>query len=222
MPSGVPVGTVARPALGDAQQLDAVAQLLGVFDVSRAEPGDAFDIGLVKLHRHTKGDGAHQRGLVGCVHPFDVKRGVGLGVTQALRFFQHHGKVQPLVAHFAQDEVGGAVDDAGNPLDAVGSEPFAQRLDDRNAARHCRFKRHHHTFGRCGGKNFGAVHCQQGLVGGHHMLACGDGFKHQGFGNAVAANQFDDDVDVRVGNHRTGVTDHGHTRANQLPVRAAR
>ncbi len=45
-------------ALGDAQQLDAVAQLLGVLDVGSAQFGDAFNVGLVELHRNAESDGA--------------------------------------------------------------------------------------------------------------------------------------------------------------------
>ena len=47
-----------RRALGDAQQLDAVAELLGVADVGRLQLGDAFDVGLVELHRDAEGDRA--------------------------------------------------------------------------------------------------------------------------------------------------------------------
>ncbi len=81
----------ALDALGDAQQLDAVAQLLGVLDVGRAELGDAFDIGLVELDRNAVGDRAHDRGLVRRVHALDVEGRVGLGITQALRFGEHGG-----------------------------------------------------------------------------------------------------------------------------------
>ena len=48
------------------------------------------------------------------------------------------------------------------------------------------------------------------------MFARGNGFQHQRLGNAVTTNQFDDDVDIRVGNHRAGITDHRHARANQF------
>ena len=145
---------------GNAQQLDAVAQMLGVFDVGGRELGDALHIGLVKLHRNAESNGAHDGGLVGGVHAFDVKRRVGLGIAQALGLFEHHVKVQPFVAHLAQNEIGGAVDDAGQPLDAVGRQALAQCLDDGDAAGHGRLKRHHHAFLLCGLKNFGAVHGQ--------------------------------------------------------------
>jgi hypothetical protein len=134
-----------RRALGDAQQLDAVAELLGVADVLRSELGDALDVGLVELHRDAERDGAHDGRLVRRVDAFDVEGRVGLGVAQALGFLQHHVEVEALVAHLGQDEVGGAVDDAGDPLDAVGGEAFAQRLDDRDAAGHRRLEGHHHA-----------------------------------------------------------------------------
>ena len=47
------LGRLAR----DAQQLDAVAQLLGVTDVFLRQLGDALGIGFFKLHRDAKGDG---------------------------------------------------------------------------------------------------------------------------------------------------------------------
>ena len=54
---------------------------------------------------------------------------VGFGVTEALRVLQGDVEIEPLVAHLGQDEVGGAVDDPGDPLDAVGREALAKRLD---------------------------------------------------------------------------------------------
>ena len=123
-------------ALGDAQQLDAVAQLLGVADVRRLQLGDAFHVRLVELHRDAEGDGAHDGRLVRGVDAFDVEGRVGLGVAAALRVLQRLLERDALVAHLGQDEVRGAVDDAGDPLDAVGRKALTQRLDDGNAAGH--------------------------------------------------------------------------------------
>lgn len=75
---------------------DAVAQLLGVLDVGGGQLGNAFHIGLVKLHRNAKGNRAHQGRLVRGVHAFDVKGGVGLGIAQTLGFLQNNVKVRPL------------------------------------------------------------------------------------------------------------------------------
>ncbi|EWS65311.1 hypothetical protein Y695_01444 [Hydrogenophaga sp. T4] len=201
-------------ALGDAQQLDAVAQLFGVFDVGGAELGDALHVGLVELHRDAESDRAHERDLVRRIHPLDVEGRVGLGVAQALRLLEHDVEVQPLVAHLGQDEVGRAVDDAGDPLDAVGGEALAQRLDDGNATGHGRLKRDHHTLGRSSGKDLGAVHSEQSLVGCHHVLAGRNGFQHQRLGDAVATDQLDHDVDIGVGDHGARVVHHLHVRAD--------
>ena len=40
------------------------------------------------------------------------------------------------------------------------------------------------------------------------MLACFNSLQHQLLGNAVAANQLDNDVNVRVGNHGACIADH--------------
>ena len=153
MPSGV--------RLRDAQQLDAVAELFGVFDVGRVQFGDAFDVGLVELHRDAERDRRHDGHLVRGIDALDVEGRIGFGVTQALRLFQHGVESQALVAHLGQDEIGRAVDDAGDPLDAVGRQAFAQRLDDRNAAGHGRLERHHHALVLRRLENLVAVHGQQ-------------------------------------------------------------
>ncbi|KAG1062522.1 hypothetical protein G6F40_017944 [Rhizopus arrhizus] len=47
-------------ALGDAQQLDAVAQAFGVLDVFSGQLRNAFDVGAVELHRHAEGQRGQQ------------------------------------------------------------------------------------------------------------------------------------------------------------------
>jgi hypothetical protein len=142
---------------------------------------------------------------VGGVDAFDVEGRVGFGIAQRLRFLQHLGEGQALVAHLGKDEVGGAVDDAGQPLDAVGREAFAQRLDDGDAAGNGGFEGDHHALLLRGGEDLIAMHGQQRLVGGDHVLAVFDGLEHQLLGHAVAADQFDDDVDLGVGDDGEGV-----------------
>src|SRR5690606_39445371 len=70
--------------------------------------------------------------LVRGVHPFNVEGGICLGVTQPLGFSQHRIERQPARLHFAQDEVGRSIDDAGDPVDAVRSKAFAHRLDRKS------------------------------------------------------------------------------------------
>ena len=147
---------------------------------------------------------------------FDVEGRVGFGVTEFLCLLEYVGKRQTLLAHFGQDEVGGAVDDAGDPFDVVGGQAFTQRLDDRDAAGHGRFKGHDHALGAGAGKDFVTVFGQQFLVGGDHVLAVVDGREYQLLGDAGAADQFHDDVDVGVGGNQPGVADHFHVVTDEF------
>ena len=132
------------------------------------------------------------------VDAFDVEGWIGLGIAQLLRLLERGIERQPFVAHFGQNEIAGAVDDPGNPFDAVGGQSLAQRLDNGNAARDRRLERDHHAlFLRCG-EDFGAVRGQQGLIGGNDMLAIVDGLQYQLFRNGIAADQLDHDIDIRI------------------------
>ena len=168
------------------------------------------------MHRDTKGNGGHDGELVAGVVAFHVKGRVGFGVAQCLRFFQHVGKVGTLLAHFAEDEVGRAVDDAGQPFDTVGRQAFAQRLDDGDAASYSRFERHHHAFFLRAGKNFVAVYRQQLFVGGNHVLAVGNSLQYQLFGHGVATDQLYHDVHIGVVDHGKRIGHHGDVGADQL------
>ena len=181
------------------------------------ELADALDVGLVELHRNAEGQRREDGNLVRGVHALDVECRVGLGIAQALRLLEHDIEGHALVAHFGEDEVGGAVDDAGDPLNAVGGEAFAHGLDDRNAARHRRLEGDHDALLVRGGEDLVAMHRQQCLVGRHHVLAVGDGLQHQFLGNAATADQFDDDVDLGVGYHRESVVGHLRPAGRDLP-----
>jgi len=139
------------------------------------------------------------------IDAFDVEGWIGFGVAQALGFLEHLVEGQAVVAHLGEDEVGRAVDDAGRPFDAVGGQALAQCLDDGDAAGHRRFEGDHDTLLLGSGENLGAMHGEQRLVGGDHVLAVGDGLHDHVLGHAVAADQLDDDVDFRVIDQREGV-----------------
>ena len=191
--------------LGDPEQLDSVAELLCVLDVGRVELGDALDVRLVEAHRIAEGDGAHDRQLVRRIDAFDVEGRIGLGVAQTLRFLEHGFEAQALVAHFGQDEVGRPVDDPGDPLDAVGGQPFAQGLDDRDAAGHCCFESDGDALLLRRVEDLVAVGRQQRLVGRHHVLPVFDGLEYEFLGHTVTADQLDDDIDFRIGDDREGI-----------------
>ena len=52
------------------------------------------------------------------------------------------------------------------------------------------------------------MHSEQRLVGGDHMLASLNGLHHQLARNAVAANQFDDDINIGVGNDGASIVNY--------------
>ncbi len=151
------------------------------------------------------------------VDALDVEGRIGFGVAETLRFLEHRGEGQALVAHLGEDEVGRTVDDAGDPLDAVGGEAFAQRLDDRDAAGDGGFEGDHDPFLLRSGKNLVAVLGQQSLVGGDHVLAVVDCLQNQRFGDITTTDQFDDDVDLRVADHGKGVIAHPAGATRELP-----
>ena len=91
-----------RRAARDAEQLDAIAELLGVGDVRSAEFGDAFDVGAVELHRDAERDRREQRDLVSGVDALDVERRIGFGIAEPLRFGEHVVERQPFGAHLAR------------------------------------------------------------------------------------------------------------------------
>ena len=165
------------------------------------------------MHRDTESNRRHQRDFVRGVYALNVKSRVGFGVTQRLRVFQSCSEVYAFVAHLAQNEISRAVDDAGDPLDTVGGQAFTQGFDDRYTTCDCRFKRDHHAFGMSSCKNFGAMHSQQSFVSRDDVLTCSNRFHHQLLGDAVSAYEFDNDVNLRVGDDGAGVIDDFHVSA---------
>src|SRR5476649_1187497 len=188
-----------RGAARYAQVLDAVAQGFGVIHVGGGQLGDAFGVGLVELQRDPEGNGSQDRQLVGRIDTFHVKGRIGFGITQRLGFSQYVRERAAFFAHFGQDEVAGAIDDPGYPVDAVRRQAFTDGLDHRDAACNGRFERHNHAFFLGLGEDFIAVHGNQRLVGSDYVLAVLDGFEHQFASNGIAAHQLNDDVDFWIG-----------------------
>ena len=163
-------------ALGNAQQLDTIAEVFRVLNILACEFGNTFGVGGRKLHRNTKADSGHDGELVSSINAFDIKRGISFSVTQRLRFFQHIIKACAFFTHLGQNKVRGAIDNARNPLNAIGCQPLAQRFDNGHTTRHSRFKRDHHAIFLRGGEYLVAVLCQQRLVRGNDMLSIRNSF----------------------------------------------
>ncbi len=104
-----------EPILGqprDAEQLDAIAELLGEIDVEPRDVADAFGVDAGEIDRPAKADARQDRELVGGVDAVDVEARIGLGIAELLRLGQHLGEFAPALAHRRQDVVRGAVEDA--------------------------------------------------------------------------------------------------------------
>jgi len=174
------------------------------FHVGAGDLRNALGEGPVELQRNTEGDRRQDSQLVRGIDAFHVETRVGLGVTQALRLGQHVGEVRTLVPHFGKNEIAGAIDDAGQPLDAVTGQAFANGLDDRNAAGDSGLERHHHPILLRGREDLVAVRCDQRLVGRDHVLAVGDRLQHQRTRRLIATHEFNDHGEVRVVDHVLG------------------
>ena len=108
---------------------------------------------------------------MGGVEAADVEGRIGLRIAEPLRLLQAFREGETLLVHAGEDVVAGAVEDAVDAGDAAAAEPFAQRLDDRDAAgdRGLEAERRVMRFGQPGERH--AVARQQRLVGGDHAAA---------------------------------------------------
>jgi hypothetical protein len=95
--------------------------------------------------------------------------------------------------------------------------PFAQRLDDRDAAGDSGFESDHDALFLGSSKDLVAVLGEQGLVGGDHVLAVVDRLQHEDPGDVTAADQFDDDVDLGIADDGKSVVGHPAGAAGELP-----
>ncbi|MPM49429.1 hypothetical protein SDC9_96159 [bioreactor metagenome] len=210
---------VIAAAAGDGQQLDGVAQLGGGGDVCALQIADALDMHGVEIHRHVERVGGQQTELVGGVDAVHVERGIGLGIAAPLRLGQRGVEAQACIAHAGEDVIAGAVQNAGDRVDAVGGQCLAQRFDDGNAARHCGFVGELAAMCLCGGGQFFPMQRQKRLVGGDHVLACGERGPHPVARGAGAACHFDQHVHIGMGCHVVrvvGELDGSQRRAAEL------
>ena len=166
----------------------------------RLQLGDAFDVGLVELHRNAEGDRRHdaspcaRRRCPRCRRSDRPRRSPGAALPSARRrsrrplsrISDRMKLVVPLMMP-AIHSMRLAVRPSRSAL-MIGMPPAT-------AASKATIT----PFSLRGGEDLVAVHGQQRLVGGDHVLAVGDGLQHQLLGDAVAADQFDDDVDVGIG-----------------------
>ncbi len=114
-------GVVAGP-LDDGQQLDHVADALDESEITGSYGRDALAHhvfgGHVVAEGHSGQDGGLGRGVVS----LDIGGRVPLGEAQALRLGNGVVVVGAFLGHPGEDEIGGAVHDAHDPLDALAGQ----------------------------------------------------------------------------------------------------
>ena len=206
----------------DAQQLDAVAELLGEGDIHRRDIADAIHLHPGEIDLAAEGDAREDGELVGGVDPVDIEAGIRLGIAQALGIGQHIGEFAAGLAHHRQDVVAGAVEDAVDALDAIGGQALAQGLDDGDAPRHGRLIAEAEALGLRLARQRRAVMGEQRLVRGHHMLAGGKGGLQKLARHALgAADELDHDIDLRQMRERQGIVMPGIAREIDAAVALA-
>ena len=75
-------------ALRDAQELDAVAQFVGGFEIGERDRLDALDMDGLGIDLGAEGEAGQDRELVGGVEAADVEGRIGLGIAEPLRLLQ--------------------------------------------------------------------------------------------------------------------------------------
>ena len=188
-------------ALGHGQQLHHVAQLGGIAHIAGVQPIDTLGSDRGTGHGATKSKRRQDGNLVGSVVPLHIGGRIGLGIAETLGIGEHGTIGGPLISHAAEDVVGGAIDDAAHPGDAVAAKRLLQGLDDRNAPPHRRLDQHIHPAAEGGGGNLLPMAGDDGLVGGHHRLAGGDGPQDQGSGRLQATHHLHHDLHSWIVHH---------------------
>ena len=125
----------ALAAFGGADQLQPQAQLAGVLEVVGVEVLDALVAHVLEVHRRPERETGEDRHLGGGVAAGDVVARVGLGVAEALGLGERL-VVARAARHQREDEVGRAVDDPVDPLDAASpTSDSSSTLHHRHGAR---------------------------------------------------------------------------------------
>ena len=148
---------------------------------------------------------------MGGIDAVHVQAIVRLGIAEFLGLAEGIGKARTFIGHPAENVVAGAVDDPVDAQQLIGDQALAQGLQHGNAAGHAGLKIDRHAGLLGEGDQLRTPLGQQGLVGGDERFAGGDGrLRHLG-GLGDASEEFDHDLDGRVGDHGFPVR-HGRHR----------
>ncbi len=154
----------------------------------------------------SESQGGKNRQLGARVETVEIVGGIGLGIAQALRLGQHGLERRAMLFHGGENVIAGPVENAVERDNAVSGNALAQHGVNGNSAGHAGF---HGDIGASGDgafPNFRAARRHQFLVGRDHGFIAGDRGvddlrRHRG-----AADQLDNDVQIRAGNQLAPVS----------------
>ena len=153
------------------------------------------------------------------VEAVDVKRGIRLGVAELLGVLEDDVKGKALILHAREDVVARAVEDAVDRLGVIARETLAQHADDRNAAADRGTEIDVDVVGLRRLENLLAVLGEQLLVRRHNTLLRVERIQDKLLRNARAADRFDDDLNLRVGDRRRRVRRQNARRNRNATIR---
>ncbi len=180
------------------QQLDRVAELARERDVVVVQRVDALERDVVDVQVAVERERGQDRELGGGVRAADVLGRIGLGVAELLRLGERIGVAPAVARHRREHEVGRAVDDPDQLVDAGRGERLLQHAHDgdRGAGRGLVAQLRAAAVGR--GLQLGAVAREQLLVGRHHRDAALEQLAQVAERRLDAAHDLGDDLDRRV------------------------
>jgi hypothetical protein len=187
--------TVVGPA-GDAQQLDHAAHRPGARHVGGADLGDALAVDVGGPDPGVEGQAGQDGRLGRGVEALDIGCRVRLGVTERRRVVERLAEPGAGGVHRRQDEVGGAVHDAGDPGDPVSVQRLPQRSQQRDRPGDGSLVVQVGAALHRGVVQRPAVLGQQGLIRGDDTLTRPQRLDQPGARRLDAADHLDDHVDV--------------------------
>src|SRR6516164_2690987 len=207
----------------DAQQLHAVAELGGPFEVFGRDRRNAFHVDGALIDLGAESEARQDRELLRSIMALDVEGWIGLGVTEPLRLLQAVRERELLLFHARQDVVAGAVEDSIDARERIAGQTLAQRFHDRDGAadRGLEIERHMVLLGN--GRQRDAVAGKQRLVGGDNRFFRGERGRDRGLGRvALPADQLHEDVDLAIARERYRVGDPTQFLVTDVALLAAR
>ena len=205
-----------------ASSLTTWPEFPGAGDIRGGDAGDALPVHVGRGDPGVEGQPGQDGRLGRGVEALDVRGGVGLGVAQRLGFLQRVREPGARGVHPVQDVVGGAVDDAQDPVHLVAGQRLAQRPQQRDSPGHRGLVVEVDPVlpGRL--VQGGAILGEQCLVGRDHGLAGLHRGEQERADRLDAADHLDHDVHVRPGDQLHGVPgeQRGIDRHGPGPARA--